>query len=69
MITRTITRLARPLRGASPHKRIAYSVPRPEGWTEVFRDYAKWRMMLRREGRNEAEYRSGQQFRIILNKN
>lgn len=57
MTTRTITRLARPLRGAVPHKRTAYSVPRPEGWTQEFRDYAKWRMMLRREGRNEADYK------------
>ena len=68
MTTRTITRLARPLRGAAPHKRIAYTVPRPDGWTPGFADYARWRAMLRREGRNEAEYRSGQQFRTILNK-
>lgn len=59
MTTRTITRLLRPLRGAAPHMRIAYTVPRPQGWTQGFRDYAKWRMMLRRQGRNEAKYRGG----------
>ena len=58
MNTRTITRLVRPLRGAASHKRIAYTVPRPEGWTQEFRDYAKWRMLLRREGRNEGDYKA-----------
>ena len=57
MTTRTITRLARPLRGAAPRKRIAYTAPRPQGWTEGFRDYAKWRMMLRLGGRNEVDYK------------
>ena len=57
MTTRTITRLVRPLRGAASHKRIAYTVPRPEGWTGEFCDYARWRLMLRQEGRNEADYK------------
>lgn len=57
MTTRTIIRLERPLRGASPRKHIAHTVPRPEGWTQEFRDFARWRMMLRREGRNEADYK------------
>lgn len=56
MTTRTITRLLRPLLGAAPRTRIAYTVPRPQGWTQGFSDYAKWRMMIRAEGRNEPNY-------------
>lgn len=56
MTTRTIFRVLRPLRGGAPRKHISHTVPRPQGWTGEFCDYARWRIMLRREGRNETNY-------------
>lgn len=51
----TIIRVKAPLRMSRKGIR-AYTVPRPEGWADIIRDYARWRIMLRREGRNETNY-------------
>lgn len=51
----TIIRVRAPLRMARKGIR-AYTVSRPEGWADTPRDYARWRIMLRREGRNETNY-------------